>query len=262
MIREVQDEHPDVIFLSEAFTRPKMMRRLAKVGFTQSYTYFTWRHTKAELTDYLSELSQTAAKEYFRPNFFVNTPDINPPFLQTGGRPAFQIRAVLAATLSPAWGMYSGFELCEATPILGREEYLNSEKYEIKAWDWDRPGNIRDYIARLNKIRRHNPALHELVNLRFYTAHDDHVLFYGKATSSRDNIVWTAVNLDPYAVREVDIELPFHELRLDHGASIAVEDLFTGGNFRWQGNRQRVRLDPQHNPCAIWRVTPPPAPEA
>jgi starch synthase (maltosyl-transferring) len=262
IIRDVQDDHPDVIFLAEAFTRPKMMRKLAKIGFTQSYTYFTWRHTKAEFTDYLTELSQTAAKEYFRPNFFVNTPDINPPFLQTGGRPAFQIRAALAATLSSAWGMYSGFELCEATPILGREEYLNSEKYEIKAWDWERPGNIREYIARLNKIRRYNPALHDFVNLRFYTAHDDHVLFYGKMTPSRDNVVWIAVNLDPYSVREADVELPFHELRLDGGASVEIEDLFTGGKFRWTGNRQRVRLDPQHNPCAIWRVTPPAAPEA
>ncbi|MGE5539709.1 MAG: alpha-1,4-glucan--maltose-1-phosphate maltosyltransferase, partial [Gemmatimonas sp.] len=257
MIRDIQDEHPDVIFLAEAFTRPKMMRRLAKIGFTQSYTYFTWRHTKHEFTEYLTELTQTAAKEYFRPNFFVNTPDINPPFLQTGGRPAFQLRAALAATLSSVWGMYSGFELCEATPIPGREEYLHSEKYEIKAWDWDRPGNIRDYIARLNKIRRHNPALHDFANLRFYPAHDDRVLFYGKATPSRDNIVWTAVNLDPYAVREADLELPFHELRIDHHASIEAEDLFTGGRFRWHGNRQRVRLDPHHNPCAIWRVTPP-----
>jgi starch synthase (maltosyl-transferring) len=258
----VQDDHPDVIFLSEAFTRPKMMHKLAKIGFTQSYTYFTWRHTKAELTQYLSELSQSPAKEYFRPNFFVNTPDINPPFLQTGGRPAFQIRAVLAGTLASAWGMYSGFELCEGTPIPGREEYLNSEKYEIKAWDWNRPGNIRDYIARLNRIRRHNPALHDFTNLRFYTAHDDRVLFYGKATPSRDNIVWIAVNLDPNAVCEPEIELPFHELHLEGSASIEVEELLGGAKFRWQGTRQRIRLDAHHNPCAIWRVTPPTVAEA
>ncbi|HTI88204.1 MAG TPA: maltotransferase domain-containing protein [Alphaproteobacteria bacterium] len=262
MIREVQDDHPEVIFLSEAFTRPKMMHKLAKVGFTQSYTYFTWRHTKAELTQYLTELSQSPSREYFRPNFFVNTPDINPPFLQTGGRPAFQIRAVLAATLASAWGMYSGFELCEATPIPGREEYLHSEKYEIKAWDWDRPGNIRDHIARLNRIRRHNPALHDFANLKFYPAYDDRVLFYGKATPSRDNIVWIAVNLDPYAVVDVNLELPFSELNLDWSATVEAEDLLAGGKLRWQGNRQRVRLDPQHNPCAIWRVTPPSMREA
>jgi starch synthase (maltosyl-transferring) len=256
VIREIQDQHPDVILLSEAFTRPKMMKKLAKVGFTQSYTYFTWRNTKAELTEYLTELTQSPCKEYLRPNFFVNTPDINPPFLQTGGRPAFQIRSALAATLSSLWGMYSGFELCEATPIPGREEYFNSEKYEIKAWDWDRPGNIRAFITRLNRIRRSNPALHDFLNLRFYPAYDDHVLFYGKATPSRDNIVWIAVNLDPYAIHEADIDLPLHELHLDDGSLIDVEELLSGARFQWHGRRQRIRLDPHANPCAIWRITP------
>jgi len=257
VIREIQEQHPDVIFLGEAFTRPKMMRKLAKVGFTQSYTYFTWRNTKAELTEYLTELTQSPSKEYLRPNLFVNTPDINPPFLQTGGRPAFQIRAVLAATLSSLWGMYSGFELCESTPVPGREEYLNSEKYEIKAWDWDRPGNIRDFIGRLNRIRRANPALHDFLNLRFHPAHDDRILLYGKATPSLDNVVWIAVNLDPHATREADIDLPFHELRIADDGALEGEELLSGERFRWQGRRQRVRLDPQKNPCAIWRVTPP-----
>jgi starch synthase (maltosyl-transferring) len=257
VIGEIQDRYPDVIFLSEAFTRPKMMRKLAKVGFTQSYTYFTWRNTKAEIIEYLTELTQSPSKEYLRPNFFVNTPDINPPFLQTGGRAAFQIRAAIAATLSSLWGMYSGFELCEATPIQGREEYLNSEKYEIKAWDWERPGNIRAFIARLNRIRSGNPAFHDFVNLKFYPAHDDHIIFYGKTTSNHDNIVWAAINLDPYAIREADIELPLNEFRFEEGAAIEVEELFSGERFHWHGRHQRIRLDPHTNPCAIWRITPP-----
>jgi starch synthase (maltosyl-transferring) len=254
LIREVQDRDPEVLFLAEAFTRPKMMRKLAKAGFTQSYTYFTWRNTKTELTDYLTELTQDVPREYMRANLFVNTPDINPPFLQTGGRAAFQIRAVLAATLSGLWGMYSGFELCEGTPIPGREEYLNSEKYEIKAWDWDRPGNIRDYIARLNRIRHDNPALHYSTNLRFYHADDDNILFYGKATASGDNVIWIAVNLDPHGTHEATVELPIHELR--GVGPIEVEELLHGDRLTWHGVAQRVRLDPAFNPCAIWRISP------
>ena len=164
MIREVQDRYPDVIFLSEAFTRPKPMKRLAKLGFTQSYTYFTWRNTKQELTDYLTELTQSEMHEYFRPNFFVNTPDINPVYLQTSGRAGFQVRLVLAASLAGNYGVYNGFELCEAQPIPGKEEYLNSEKYEIRAWDWDREGNIRADVALINRLRRTAPgaaAIHE-----------------------------------------------------------------------------------------------------
>jgi starch synthase (maltosyl-transferring) len=198
LISEVKDRHPDAIFLAEAFTRPPMLKMLAKVGFSQSYTYFTWRNFKQELIDYLTELTQTDVKEYLRPNFFTNTPDINPPYLQTGGRPAHQVRLVLAATLSSVYGIYNGFELCEATPIPGKEEYLDSEKYEYKVWDWDRPGNIKDYIATVNRIRRDNPALQELDNLRFYPAHDDSILFYGKMTPDRGNMVFVAVNLDPF----------------------------------------------------------------
>jgi len=254
LIREVQDRDPGVLFLAEAFTRPKMMRMLAKAGFAQSYTYFTWRTTKAELTEYLTELTQDVPKEYMRANFFVNTPDINPPYLQTGGRAAFQIRAVLAATLSGVWGMYSGFELCEATPIPGREEYLNSEKYEIKAWDWERPGNIRDYIARINRIRLDNPAFHYSTNLRFYRADDDNILFYGKATA--DNVIWIAVNLDPHAAHEATLELPVHELRSGGAQSaIDVTELLHGDRATWYGSAQRIRLDPSFNPCAIWRVS-------
>jgi starch synthase (maltosyl-transferring) len=257
MIREVQDRHPDVIFLAEAFTRPKMMKQLAKVGFTQSYSYFTWRNTKAELTEYLTELTQEEPKEYMRPNFFANTPDINPVFLQTSGRAGFQSRLVLAATLSTVYGIYNGFELCEGTPIPGKEEYLDSEKYEIKAWDYDRPGNIRDYVTKLNRIRRENPALHAFTNLRFYNAWNDQVLLYGKMTPARDNIVLIAVNLDPHHAQSASFEVPLWELDLSDWAAVEVEDLLDGHRFTWHGKVQQVWLDPHVNPCAIWRITPP-----
>ncbi len=257
MIREVLDRHPDVIFLSEAFTRPKMMKQLAKIGFTQSYSYFTWRNAKPELTEYLTELTQDEPKEYMRPNFFANTPDINPVYLQTSGRPGFQVRLVLASTLSTVYGIYSGFELCEGTPIPGKEEYLDSEKYEIKAWDWDRPGNLRDYVARLNRIRRENPALREFTNLRFYNAWNDNVLYYGKMTPAKDNIILIAVNLDPHHPQSAQFEVPLWELNLPDWADVEVEDLFSGQRFTWHGKIQQVWLDPQVNPCAIWRIVPP-----
>ncbi len=257
LIRDVLDRHPDAIFLAEAFTRPKMMRQLAKIGFTQSYSYFTWRTTKAELTEYLTELTQDEPKEYMRPNFFVNTPDINPVLLQTSGRPGFQSRLVLAATLSTVYGIYNGFELCEGSPIPGKEEYLDSEKYEIKAWDYDRPGNIRDYVARLNQIRRENPALQEFTNLRFYNAWNDQVLLYGKMTAAKDNVILIAVDLDPHQPQTCQFEVPLWELALPDWASVVVEDLFSGHSFTWQGKVQQVWLDPQVNPCAIWRIVPP-----
>ena len=187
-----------MIFLSEAFTRPKVMKALAKLGFTQSYTYFTWRNTKQELTEYLTELTMDWPKEYMRPNFFPNTHDILPHVLQFGGRPAFKMRFVLAATLSSTYGIYSGFELCENIP---RGEpgttvyYQDSEVYEYKVWDWDRPGNIKEYIGRVNEIRRQNPALQYLKNLSFYAAQDDNILFYGKKTG--ENAVFVAVKPRP-----------------------------------------------------------------
>jgi starch synthase (maltosyl-transferring) len=254
LIREVKARHPEVIFLSEAFTRPKMMRALAKVGFTQSYTYFTWRNTKAELTEYLTELTQGWAKEYFRPNFFTNTPDILPVFLQEGGRPAFRIRLALAATLSPSYGIYNGFELCENTPIPGREEYLHSEKYEYKVWDWDRPGHIKDDIRALNRFRRANPALQEFLNLRFLECADPAVLAYAKTTADRSNIAIIAVNLDPHSAREADIELPLAELGLPQDADFTVEEAFTGTVATWRGARQHLRLDPEIDPALLFRV--------
>jgi starch synthase (maltosyl-transferring) len=254
MIREVQREHPQVIFLSEAFTRPKMMRALAKAGFTQSYTYFTWRNFKAEITEYLEELTQGPMRDYFRGNLFPNTPDINPEFLQRGGRPAFMIRAVLATTLSSVYGIYSGFELCENTPLgPGKEEYLDSEKYEIKAWDWDREGNIRPLITRLNAVRRGNPALQEYDNLRFYGADNDHVLFYGKATPDRTNIVFVAVNLDPFQGHEATLWFPLDLMGMGPHDPWEVEELLTGERHFWQGSGQRVYLDPGA-PARIYRV--------
>jgi len=257
LIREVQSRHPGTIFLAEAFTRPKMMHALAKAGFTQSYTYFTWRVSKAELTEYGTELAQGAGKEYFRPNFFANTPDILPVHLQQGGRPAFRIRLVLAATLAPTYGIYSGFELCENRAVPNSEEYLHSEKYELKVWDWDRPGNIKDEVALLNRIRRENPALHHLTNLRFYFSDDPNVLFYGKVSEDGANRIFVAVNLDPFAPHEAVVEFPLAEMRLAQVETFAAEELFTGRQHRWRGARQRILLDPGTNPAAIFRITAP-----
>ncbi|AHJ69532.1 alpha-1,4-glucan--maltose-1-phosphate maltosyltransferase [Granulibacter bethesdensis] len=256
LIAEIRKTHPDTLFLAEAFTRPKIMYRLAKIGFSQSYTYFTWRNSKAELAEYLQELIGTSTREFFRPNFFVNTPDINPTFLQTSGRPGFRIRAALAATLSGLWGVYSGFELCEGRALPGKEEYAESEKYEIKAWDWDRPGNIVDDIRVLNRLRRDNPALQSHLTVRFLTAWNDAVLFYEKATPDRQNVLLIAVTVDPFNAQETDIEIPLWLWNLpDHG-SLAMEDLISGDDFTWTGKIQHIRLDPWTRPYAIWRARP------
>lgn len=256
LIADIRARYPDCLFLSEAFTRPKMMYRLAKLGFNQSYTYFTWRNHKQEITEYLTELTTTAPKDFFRPNFFVNTPDINPYFLQSSGRPGFLIRAALATTLSGLWGMTEGFELCEGRAVPGKEEYLDSEKYEIRAWDRDRPGNIKAEIARLNAIRRTNPALQDHMGLAFHNAFDDAVLWYRKATPDRSNVLLVAVSLDPHAPREATVELPLWEWGLPDHASLEAEDLMHGHRFAWHGKHQRIRLDPAHLPFGIWRVRP------
>jgi starch synthase (maltosyl-transferring) len=255
LIRTVQDQYPDVIFLSEAFTRPKMMRALAKAGFSQSYTYFTWRNFKAELADYLAELAQGEAREYMRPHFFPTTPDILPHYLQTGGRAAFRIRLVLAATLSSLYGIYNGYELCEGAGLPGKEEYLHSEKYQFKVWDWNRPGNIKDEIARLNAIRRDNPALHEFENVRFHSADDGEVLFYGKATLDRSNMIFVAVTLDPFDARDVVLTFPLDEMGVPPGETFEVEELLTGQHHLWRGADHRIRLDPHLNPAVVYRVT-------
>jgi starch synthase (maltosyl-transferring) len=256
MIADIRGRHPDVIFLSEAFTRPKLMYRLAKVGFTQSYTYFTWRNTKHELVEYLTELNTAPARDLFRPNFFVNTPDINPPYLQTGGRPAFLIRAVLAGTLSGLWGMYSGFELCEAAPLPGREEYLDSEKYQIRERDFAARGNIVGEISALNRIRRAYPALQTHLNLTFYPAFSDQVLLYGKRIPGARDMILVAVSLDPHNVQEAAIEIPLWEWGLPDHEALAATDLMRGHSFVWHGKRQTVRLDPGELPFCIWRVAP------
>lgn len=208
MIAEVHRYHPDAIFLSEAFTRPAMMHRLAKLGFSQSYTYFTWRNTKAELTDYLTEISSPAQLDYFRPHFFVNTPDINPYFLQSSGRGGFLIRAALAATTSGLWGVYSGFELCEAQALPGKEEYLDAEKYELRSRDWDQAGNIANELARLNAIRRANPALQTHRGIRFHGVDDSRVLLFSKSTREEDNIVLVAISLSPRESLSLSLDIP------------------------------------------------------
>ena len=259
MIGEVRARYPDTIFLSEAFTRPKVMYRLAKVGFSQSYTYFTWRETKQEFIDYLTELTAPSGasgpRDFFRPNFFVNTPDINPVFLQRSGRAGFLIRAALAATLSGLWGVYSGFELCEATPVPGKEDYLDSEKYQLRAWDWNRPGNIIAEITALNRIRRENPALHTHLNVLFENAFDPNILYFAKATDDLSNVLLVAINLDPYGVHEADFEIPLWRWNRPDDATVEVTDLLDGHRFAWQGKYQHMRLDPGTNPYAIWRVS-------
>ena len=256
LISDVQGTHPDTIFLSEAFTRPKMMYRLAKIGFSQSYTYFTWRNTKQELIDYLTELNSPSIASFFRPHFFVNTPDINPYFLQTSGRAGFLIRAALAATTSGLWGMYNGFELCEARALPGKEEYLDSEKYELRSWDWNRPGNIVPEITKLNQIRRTNPALQSHLGIRFHHVDDDRILFFSKSTPQRDSIVLVAISLDPYAVRFGTLELPLWQWSLPDNATVLLEDLFDDRRFALSGKHHRVELTPQR-PFLLWKVLPP-----
>ncbi len=256
MIGDIRSRHPDVIFLSEAFTRPKLMYRLAKVGFSQSYTYFTWRNTKYELTDYLTELTTTSVKDYFRPHFFVNTPDINPYFLQQSGRPGFLIRAVLAATLSGLWGIYSGFEICEAAPLPGREEYLDSEKYEIRQRDYAAPGNIVAEIAHLNHLRKTYPALQSHLGVSFYNAFNEQILLYGKTSPYDFGMILIVVNLDPHHIQEATFELPLWTFGLPDHASISVTDLVTDRSTVWTGKLQTVRLDPAYLPYAIWRIAP------
>ena len=254
LIRRVRDLFPDTIFLSEAFTKPKMMKTLAKAGFSQSYTYFTWREKKQEFIDYFTELSQTEMREYFRGNLFPNTPDILPFHLQEGGRPAFIIRAVLAATLSSVYGIYSGFELCENAALPGREEYLNSEKYQWKERDWDAPGNIKDWITRLNLIRKQNRALHFYDNLRFHDADNNAILFYGKMTAARDNIILVVVNLDASRTQSSYIYVPTGEFGTMDSDIYEVHDLITDARYTWHGSRNYIELDPRTQPAHIFRV--------
>ena len=254
LINGVREKYPDTIFLSEAFTRPKMMKALAKAGFNQSYTYFTWRNSKRELIEYFTELTQTEMNEYFRPNLWTNTPDILPFVLQEGGRPAFMIRVALAATLSPLYGIYSGYELCENEPLPGREEYLDSEKYQFKERDWNAPGNIKDWIARLNKIRKENRALQFYTNLRFHDADNDAILFYSKMTAARDNIILVVVNLDPHRKQHSFVYVPIESFGQMESDVYQVEDLLSGATYTWHGRRNYVELDPDIQPAHVFLV--------
>jgi starch synthase (maltosyl-transferring) len=254
MIADIQGRNPEVLFLSEAFTRPKLMYRLAKVGFSQSYTYFTWRNSKQEITEYLTELTTPPVSDFSRPNFFVNTPDINPVYLQTAGRPGFLIRAALAATLSGLWGVYSGFEICESAPLPGREEYRDSEKYEIRPRNYAAPGNIVAEITALNRIRRQHPALQSHLGVTFYPAHNDQVILYGKRDPFDGSMVLVAVSFDPHIAQEAAIEVPLWEFGLGDQAAISVTDLMRGESFMWYGKNQWLRLDPLDMPFRIWRL--------
>ncbi|WP_043307243.1 alpha-1,4-glucan--maltose-1-phosphate maltosyltransferase [Pseudomonas sp. ML96] len=256
LIAETRHLHPQVIFLAEAFTRPAMMARLGKLGFAQSYTYFTWRNNKQELAEYFTELNQSPWRECYRPNFFVNTPDINPYFLQRSGRPGFLIRAALATMGSGLWGMYSGFELCEAAPVPGKEEYLDSEKYQLRVRDYHAPGNIVGEISRLNQIRRDNPALHSHLGFQAYSAWNDNILYFGKRTAERDNFILVAINLDPHNAHEASFELPLWEFGLPDDAALEGEDLMNGHRWTWHGKVQWMRIEPWHLPFGIWRVRP------
>jgi starch synthase (maltosyl-transferring) len=255
LIPEVKKEYPDALFLSEAFTRPKVMYRLAKVGFSQSYTYFTWRNTKKELTEYLRELTQTEVREYFRPNFWPNTPDILPEFLQYDDRPAFIIRLVLAGTLSSNYGIYGPtFELCVNQGIPEREEYINSEKYEIKQWDWEKPGNLKELIGRINQIRRENPALQTTWNVRFCETDNDYLICYTKTTEDLSNILLMVVNLDPFHAQSGWIRIPLEELDIKTDQPYMVYDLLSHDKYFWQAERNYVELNPQILPAHVFRL--------
>jgi starch synthase (maltosyl-transferring) len=257
LIADIRAVHPDVIFLAEAFTRPAIMYHLGKIGFSQSYTYFTWRNTKAELTEYIEEIAKPPVDAFFRPHFFVNTPDINPLFLQTSGRAGFLIRAALAATLSGLWGMFSGFELCEGAALPGREEYLDSDKYAVRPRDWNAPGNIIAEITQLNRLRKSEPALQSHLGITFYNAFNDAVIYYGKHPLGHDHRVLVLVSLDPHQPQPVTFELPLWEWGLDDSDGVTVEDLLTGARFVWHGKRQQSVLAPD-SPYRIWRIAPEP----
>ncbi|PJA16954.1 MAG: alpha-1,4-glucan--maltose-1-phosphate maltosyltransferase, partial [Elusimicrobia bacterium CG_4_10_14_0_2_um_filter_56_8] len=245
VIGEVRAQYPDALFLAEAFTRPKVMHRLAKAGFNQSYTYFTWRDTKQELTDYMTELTRTGQAEYFRPNFWPNTPDILSEVFQRGGRPVFLSRLVLAATLSSNYGLYGpAYEQCVNEAVPGKEEYLNSEKYEIKEWNLNAPGSLRPLIKKLNAARRGNAALQSTNNIRFLETENQNLIAYVKASRDGSSVIITAVNLDCRNRQSGWVHLPLSELGLPNESPYKVHDLLTGQSYVWSGGRNYVELDP------------------
>ena len=258
LIGEIKRDDPDVLFLAEAFTRPKVMYRLAKLGFSQSYTYFTWRTTKEELTSYFTELTTSEVREFFRPNIWPNTPDILHEVLQVGGRPAFQARFVLAATLAATYGVYGpAFELLEHTPIApGSEEYRDSEKYQQRTWDLDRADSIAPLMGRVNRIRRQHPALQTNDGLTFHPIDDDRLIAYTKATPDREDVILTIVSLDPNVARGGTVELPLEQLGIDPTGTFEAVDLLRDTTYLWQGSRNRVELDPAEVPAMILQLRP------
>ncbi len=256
VIAEIKRDHPEVIFLAEAFTRPKVMYRLAKLGFSQSYTYFPWRNGKHELETYLTEITQPPVREFFRPNQWTNTPDILTEFLQMGGRPAFVIRLLLAATLGANYGMYGpAFELLENQPIRhGSEEYLNSEKYEIRHWDLDRKDSLRPLISQVNAIRNANPVLQNDWSLRFHATDNDQLLCYSKESADRSNLILTIVNLDPHYTQSGFVTLPLGELELPSDRAYEAEDLLSGERYLWRGPRNYLELNPALRSGHILRI--------
>jgi starch synthase (maltosyl-transferring) len=256
LINGIKSEYTDVLFLAEAFTRPKVMYRLAKLGFTQSYTYFAWRNTKSELTEYFTELTQTEVREFFRPNLWPNTPDILTEFLQFGGRPAFMIRVTLAATLGASYGIYGpAFELCENRALRpGSEEYLDSEKYQLRHWDTNDPRSLKGLIARLNQIRKENPALQSDWSLRFHETNNDQLIVYSKTTEDLSNVVVTVVSLDPYYTQAGWVDLSLETLGLDPSQPYQMHDLLSEARYLWHGPHNYLQLNPQMMPAHVFVV--------
>ncbi len=254
LISEVRNRYPEVIFLAEAFTRPKIMNRLAKIGFNQSYTYFTWRNTKEEITSYFRELTKDKPVEYLRPNLWPNTPDILPEYLQAGGLRASAVRLVLAATLSSSYGIYGPvFENAVTSGVPGTEEYIDSEKYEIKSWK-EENGPLKNLISKINRARRENSALQEIRNLLFYPVDNDYLLFYGKSNSDRSNIILVVVNLDPFHSQSGILKFPYEEFSIDASQPVYLEDLLSGEHFVWNGSQNSITLDPEKSPAFVFSV--------
>jgi starch synthase (maltosyl-transferring) len=256
LIAEVKRDYPETIFLGEAFTRPKVMHRLAKLGFTQSYTYFAWRNTKEELTAYFTELTQSEVREFYRANLWPNTPDILTEYLQCGGRAAFVIRLVLAATLGASYGIYGpAYELCENRPLqAGSEEYLDSEKYQLRQWEIDREDSLKEFIARVNQARRENPALGSDASLRFHPVDNPQMIAYSKSTEDLSSVILTVVNLDPHYMQSGWVELPLEQFHLDAQQPFQAHDLLTGDRYFWHGGRNYVELDPRVRPAHIFAI--------
>lgn len=254
-IKEIRTKEPDVIFLAEAFTRPRIMERLAKIGFNQSYTYFTWRNNPWEMREYMTELTKSPMRDYFRPNFWPNTPDILPPVLVHGGEAAFLMRFILAATLSSNYGMYGPvYEFGINTPYPNKEEYLDSEKYEIKHWDWQKETRTKEIITRVNQIRRNNPAFHNTFNIEFAQVENEHILMYGKRDEATGNTVVVAVNMDPYNTQTAWVRLPLDKLGIDTYGSYVMNDMLSGSRYTWYGEWNYIELNPFIIPAHIFRV--------